>query len=26
MLSGLGHAWNYVNCDGTWYVSDPTNS
>ena len=21
-----GHAWNYVNCDGTWYVSDPTNS
>ncbi len=20
-----GHAWNYVNCDGTWYVSDPTN-
>ena len=26
MLSGLGHAWNYVNCDGKWYVSDPTNS
>lgn len=26
MLFGLGHAWNYVNCDGTWYVSDPTNS
>lgn len=23
---GGGHAWNYVNCDGTWYVSDPTNS
>lgn len=21
-----GHAWNYVNCDGTWYVSDPTNN
>lgn len=21
-----GHAWNYVNCDGKWYVSDPTNS
>ena len=21
-----GHAWNYVNCDGRWYVSDPTNS
>ncbi|MBO7301801.1 MAG: transglutaminase domain-containing protein [Bacteroidaceae bacterium] len=20
-----GHAWNYVNCDETWYVSDPTN-
>lgn len=20
-----GHAWNYVNCDGNWYVSDPTN-
>ncbi len=20
-----GHAWNYVNCDGIWYVSDPTN-
>ena len=20
-----GHAWNYVHCDGTWYVSDPTN-
>ena len=20
-----GHAWNYVNCDGKWYVSDPTN-
>ena len=20
-----GHAWNYVNCDGVWYVSDPTN-
>lgn len=20
-----GHAWNYANCDGTWYVSDPTN-
>lgn len=20
-----GHAWNLVNCDGTWYVSDPTN-
>jgi hypothetical protein len=26
MLSGLGHAWNYVNSDGKWYVSDPTNS
>lgn len=27
MLEPLGgHAWNYVNCDGTWYVSDPTNS
>ncbi len=26
MLSGMGHAWNYVNCDGKWYVSDPTNS
>ena len=21
-----GHAWNYVNCDGKWYVSDPTNN
>ena len=21
-----GHAWNYVNCDGVWYVSDPTNN
>lgn len=21
-----GHAWNYVYCDGNWYVSDPTNS
>ena len=21
-----GHAWNYVYCDGKWYVSDPTNS
>lgn len=21
-----GHAWNYVNCDGKWFVSDPTNS
>ena len=21
-----GHAWNYVNCDGEWYVSDPTNN
>lgn len=21
-----GHAWNYVCCDGKWYVSDPTNS
>ena len=20
-----GHAWNYVNCDDKWYVSDPTN-
>ena len=20
-----GHAWNYVNCDGKWIVSDPTN-
>lgn len=20
-----GHAWNYLNCDGEWYVSDPTN-
>ncbi|MBO7194337.1 MAG: transglutaminase domain-containing protein [Bacteroidaceae bacterium] len=20
-----GHAWNYVNCDGKWYVADPTN-
>ena len=27
MLEPLGgHAWNYVNCDGMWYVSDPTNS
>lgn len=26
MLVGMGHAWNYVNCDGKWYVSDPTNS
>ena len=26
MLYGMGHAWNYVNCDGVWYVSDPTNS
>ncbi len=26
MLYGAGHAWNYVCCDGTWYVSDPTNS
>ena len=26
MLSGMGHAWNYVCCDGVWYVSDPTNS
>ena len=27
MLEPLGgHAWNYVNCDGLWYVSDPTNS
>ena len=25
MLSGGGHAWNYVCCDGIWYVSDPTN-
>lgn len=25
MLWGAGHAWNYVCCDGTWYVSDPTN-
>lgn len=24
-LTGLGHAWNYVCCDGEWYVSDPTN-
>lgn len=22
---GGGHAWNYLNCDGVWYVSDPTN-
>lgn len=21
-----GHAWNYVYCDGTWWVSDPTNN
>ena len=21
-----GHAWNYVYCDGKWYVSDPTNN
>lgn len=21
-----GHAWNYVYCDGIWYVSDPTNN
>ena len=21
-----GHAWNYVYCDGEWYVSDPTNN
>jgi hypothetical protein len=21
-----GHAWNYLNCDGEWYVSDPTNN
>ncbi|MBR5336108.1 MAG: transglutaminase domain-containing protein [Bacteroidaceae bacterium] len=20
-----GHAWNYLNCDGVWHVSDPTN-
>lgn len=20
-----GHAWNYVNCDGEWTISDPTN-
>lgn len=26
MLVGGGHAWNYVCCDGVWYVSDPTNS
>lgn len=26
MLVGYGHAWNYVCCDGVWYVSDPTNS
>ena len=26
MLYGMGHAWNYVCCDGVWYVSDPTNS
>lgn len=26
MLYGGGHAWNYVCCDGVWYVSDPTNS
>ena len=25
-LTGGGHAWNYVCCDDTWYVSDPTNS
>ena len=25
-LTGLGHAWNYVCCDGVWYVSDPTNN
>ena len=21
-----GHAWNYVCCEGVWYVADPTNS
>lgn len=21
-----GHAWNYVYCDGKWWVSDPTNN
>ena len=26
MLYGMGHAWNYVCCDGVWYVSDPTNN
>lgn len=27
ILNPVGaHAWNYVNCDGKWYVSDPTNS
>lgn len=26
MLSGLGHAWNYVCCDGIWFVSDATNN
>lgn len=25
MLVGGGHAWNYVCCDGVWYVSDATN-
>lgn len=25
MLTGMGHAWAYVCCDGEWYVSDPTN-
>ena len=25
-LNGAGHAWNYVNIDGEWWVSDPTNN
>lgn len=24
-IYGLGHAWNYVCCDGTWMVADATN-
>ncbi|MBR3877391.1 MAG: transglutaminase domain-containing protein [Bacteroidaceae bacterium] len=27
ILNPIGaHAWNYVYCDGKWYVSDPTNN
>lgn len=27
ILNPVGaHAWNYVYCDGKWYVSDPTNN